>query len=1000
MFQGSSTSDESPEMKGGDFLGLSGIEWSTPLVPVDVRDRSFLLRIATVLEQYEQVIDPEASTGGDVTTPVDIFSAAAFTESFFCHNCMVRYYSDDSVASATSQTHVSYDINKLVDAFNETSFLVTQSSAEEILFRLFDIFATRQREELLSELEKATAKQTFPSIFAEHVSSSSSVSYIGVDWFMMLCISCELIDEKVSFDVAQAIYLQLSGDNSTRTEKVFVGLDYNAFFIAMYVMACMKYDQPDDQQKMFLLIESVQPTLKQILEKPRFLDKIVTAFSNFVSQKIYLKFVQYQKILYSSFKSCVKKYSNSRKSDSVSTSQPSPRRRSASFSALAGRGGGGSGGGSGNGSIVGYNSTTSSQLEVSNAFEFFCQKYQITPDLVSLPLIRRVASHVQSLFTKTNSYLSFFGCLHFLVVSLIDDAVLQTPSKQATKKLTISNFSSLVQVGIERIAWQVQSLKSPNSNDLIRSKPFPPKMDKRVPYVNSNEVLSTGSDSQFTSNHSATDRIAHPVLSLTEIDIIGHTSGGQLLLAENEALRKDVNNLKSECTRSIRDLERTIEWQNEQLELSRQEFDLQRSYLSQQSDSSTAIISALRRQLDHSKVDASNASKENSAAMTHEYERQIDELNSVVDMYKHSQSEETTYMAERIHSLEGELLVANQALDNEKVINREMVDALSREYEMKSVELGVRNIDYLTKIDALSAEVYECHERLHMREEEIASIMRTQQLLNSMDSLQSSQEANSNSFIGEDSYTSRLSRASMLISALQLQLEAATATISTYCSETDHLSHLSEQHQQELELRSMAFEDVYNHLVRSHITNQHLELKIDVIKSEMTTKVLNLSAVHSERLVSLTQWKERAMVLEREKSAAELDYLSESTDAEQRHAIEIAVYEEQARILQRDVDNMQSANAEQSNHLAYLSSLVSALQESERQSEAKILKMQDSIRQNESKEIASVRANAEVITQLESDLSDLQLTLQDRTAAYEEKVQDYFLTRLVIILNS
>eukprot|EP01036_Dinobryon_divergens_P024872 gene24872-33362_t len=984
MFQASSASDESPEMKGGEFLGLTEIEWNTPLIPVDVRDKSFLLRIATVLEQYEQVIDPEMSAGGGGTTPGDLFSAAAFTEAFFCHNCMVKY-SDDSMG-AGSQSHASYDINKLVDAFNETSFLVTQSSAEEILFRLFDIFATRQRDEMLSEPIKATAKQTSPSIFAE----CGSVPYIGEEWFMMLCISCELIDKKVSFEVVEAIYLQLSGDNGTRKEKGFVGLDYNSFFIAMYIMACMKYDQPDDQQKMFLLIESVQPTLKQILEKPQFLDKIVTSFSNFVSQKIYYKYIQYQKILYSSFKSCIKKYNSSRMNDSASISQqPSPRRRSASFSAL-GRGSGSSSNSNSARSIGGYNSTASSQqLEVGSAFEIFCQKYRITPDLVSLPLVRRVASQVQALFTKTDSYISFFGCLHFLVVSLIDNAVLQTPSKQAVvengnraKKLTISNLSSLVQVGIERIAWQVQSLTPPNSNDLIRSKPFSPKMDKRSPFARSSEAISTVSDCQFNSSHSVTaERISHPILSMTDIDIIGHTSGGQLLLAENESLRREVSKLKSENARSIQDLEKTIAWQNEQLELSRQEFDLQRSFLSQQSDSSAAIISALRRQLDHSKVDASTASEESFAAVAREYERQIDELNSVVATYKNSRSEETKNMTERVHSLEGELRGAVLALDNEKVLHKEIVEALTREYEMKSVELGVRNIDYLTKIDALTAQVYECQERLYMREEEIASIMRTQQLLNTMDSLQGG-----SSIDGEDSYNSRLSRASMLISALQLQLEAATATISTYCSETDHISYQSELYQQEIELKSMAFEDVYNLLVRSHVTTQHLELKIDAIKSEMTTKVLNLSAVHSERLVSLTQWKERAMTLEREKSATELDYVNEFSNAEQKHAIEIAVHEEQARILQRDIDKMESVIAEQSNQLQYLSSQVSALQESERQSECKILKMQNIIQRNESKESASVKANAEVITQLESDLSDLQVTLQNRTAAYEEKV--------------
>jgi hypothetical protein len=179
MFQASTsttlTSDESPEMKGGDFLGLTGNEWNTPLIPVDVRDKFFLLRIATVLEQYEQVIDPEMSTGGgDGTTPGDLFSAAAaFTESFFCHNCMVKY-SDDSIGTG-SQSHASYDINKLVDAFNETSFLVTQSSAEEILFRLFDIFATRQRDEISSEPAKPTVKPTSPSIFV----AEGSVPYIG-----------------------------------------------------------------------------------------------------------------------------------------------------------------------------------------------------------------------------------------------------------------------------------------------------------------------------------------------------------------------------------------------------------------------------------------------------------------------------------------------------------------------------------------------------------------------------------------------------------------------------------------------------------------------------------------------------------------------------------------------------------------------------------------------------------------------------------------------------
>ena len=973
----SSTLGESPETKGCES------EWSSPLVPVDVRDRSFLLRIATVLEQYEQVIDPEVTKGSENTSHGDLFSAAAFTEAFFCHNCMVKY-SDDG-ASVSGRSHISYDITKLVDAFNEKSFLVTQSSAEDVLYRLFDIFATRQREELLSGIAKTnttaastTATQTSsPSAFTDF----DGVPYIGEVWFMLLCISCELLDEKVSFDVAEAIYLQLSGDNSSRKGKGYVGLDYNSFFIAMYVMACMKYDEPDDQQRIFLMIESVQPSLVQMLEKPRLLDKIVSTFHNFVSQKVFYKFVQYQKIIFSAFRSCIKKFNSSKKADSVSTAMsPSPRRRSASFSAL---------GGSGSGGICGYNSPSSSHSEIRSPFEFFCQKFKITPDLVSLLLVRRVASHIQALFVKATSYVSFFGCLHILVVSLIDNAVLQTPSKQtetetanAAHKVTITNYSSLVQVGIERIVWQVQSILTPNSRDLVRLKPFSPKIEKKSRYVSSHEVPLFDTGSHNDSNHSITDRSSHPILSLTDIDIIGHTSGGQLLLAENESFRQELDNVKSEYSISIQELERTIAWQNEQLELSRQEFELQRRFLSQQSDSSTAVISALRRQLDHPTVDVSNNSGEKIARLTREYESKVDELNSMLEKYKTFQSEESKSFAERVQSLEEELRLAIQALDNEKVSNKEMVEVLARDYEMKSVELGVRNIGFLTKIDTLTAQVYECHERLHMREEEISSIMRTQQLLNSIDSLQAAQDTNNPAM--EDSYDSRLARASMLISALQLQLDAATTTILSFCSESDRFSQLSERNQREIELRSMSCEDLYNHLVISHITNQHLELKIDAVKAEMTSKVLNLSAVHTERLVALTQWNEYAINLEREKSAAELLYVNELSDVGHKHALEIAVHEEQARILQNDMDAMKSVIADQNNQLVNLSSKLSAYQESESESESR---MQTIITENE----ANVKTKAEIISQMERDLSDLQLTLQKSTAAYEEKVNDYFL---------
>jgi hypothetical protein len=118
-------------------------------VAVDRRDVSFLLKICSVLEQMQQSAPPSLTEGenGWETTPRDLFAATvslpeALEALFVCPNCTVRS-ADECLVTRPSPS----ELSSFANSINEINFLMTQSSAEDILHRLFVIFVSRQKRE-------------------------------------------------------------------------------------------------------------------------------------------------------------------------------------------------------------------------------------------------------------------------------------------------------------------------------------------------------------------------------------------------------------------------------------------------------------------------------------------------------------------------------------------------------------------------------------------------------------------------------------------------------------------------------------------------------------------------------------------------------------------------------------------------------------------------------------------------------------------------------------
>jgi len=785
----------------------------------------------------------------------------------------------------------------------------------------------------------------------------------------MLCISCELVNEKVTFDVICSLFEQLSGDNHTRRMRKFIGLEYSDFFIAIYFIASMRFPKEAEQQKIFNLIESVKNSLVQILENPGLLDRIVNTFTHFIVCKVFNKFVQYQKLLYEAYKQCLgsispeQQLANSNTNNNRTPQKPQQLKSS------------------------------KSKETYCSGFEKFCIKYCIVPDLTPMPIVRRVAAHVQSLFNNPDGFTAFFGCLHFLAVCLIENATIQSTSRHPNDnssseqhtKYTISNYSTLIQCGIERIVWQVQSRYHPNSQDVIR-KPTSSTLNKRANKATASKVITSTNIPTFSSLSSTESPPLNPLVSKTVAEIIGSTTTGAILMKENENLRNELNSNRIEFEGIIEELEKTVYFQSQQLQVLKKEADAQSSFVSEHSDNSAKIVSALRRQIDVSKSENQQL-RDESEAHIEDLTQRLSESIALVNKLMSDHAAETTALNKVVSDLEESLRVANEESRIMKECYESQLYRLSADFDVKTVECSLRNIGHMDRIDELTAELAHCNEQRFLREQDLQALLQVRQLVHAAtmtapDTDSGVDVAAASGYI-EELVTVKTNRDAVLLCSLQLHVENLSAALEAqsneFNEERDHWFSYEETFVQDANLQMMRCEDV---TASTSVIVSRYQQEMGVLTQQLRDLKALCKQQASELLaanVDISTLNEAAALNSSFDPSDEkiLEYQEEIHRIQQEYTIRYVQMNEDILCLQRDlrvshqkVDQLEMILEDRRSHHSQTSELFSLKE----------------LQQEISRLNAALEDRDGEVYQLQEELDDLEKKSQQKATAYQAQV--------------